>query len=245
MAAIAAGRTSPRVTGAVGPADGAMQPTMGLGLGEFMIQQLQAQQLQQQWPTDPHQAVNLQAPATSGDLAGSIAVAALAAVPSDMAVPDTSIPQQQPARAAQSSSPTPEDPSKKVQQALFKEAATGGFRKLLRSVSPKRMFGSRPSSASGQGSPQAQRHVATAATAAAGAVPRSGAVPAGALQWPPLAPGSVSSSPDTSPTRSGRSFTASVASKAAEELGMAAARQPQAAPGEFSPLKASIVAQVG
>jgi hypothetical protein len=139
-----------------------------------------------------------------------------------------------------------------MQQELFKEAAAGGFRKLLRSMSPKHMFG-RPSSASvkGTGTPEASsgrspgpagvsRGPNGASSAAGGA--------GGQLQWPLLTPAggseawSAASSPETSPTRSGRSFSASTAAKAAEELGLSAAKSLLAPPGQFSPLKASIVA---
>lgn len=102
--------------------------------------------------------------------------------------------------------PSPTDPCKKAQQALFKEAAAGGFTRLLRSMSPKRMFSPRPSSASG--SPSAGVPTAPLAPPAAAAANRASGAAAGALQWPPLAPaanlGTAASSPEaasSSPTR--------------------------------------------
>jgi hypothetical protein len=192
-----------------GVADGGLQQREaggGQGLGDFMIQQLQLQAQQEQ--------------RASGAAAVQGGVSSAAA--------DAQEQQQMGPGAA------PEDPAKRVQQQLFKEAAAGGFRKLLRSMSPKNVF--RPSSA-GKGS-----SLGTPATATR----TSGA--AGELQWPLLVPaaGSLASSPETvSPSRSGRSFTATAAARAAEELGSAAARRPLTPPGQFSPLKASIVAHTG
>lgn len=100
------------------------------------------------------------------------------------------------------SAPSPTDPVKKAQQALFKEAAAGGFTRILRSMSPKRMFSPRPSSASGAGAALA----AGAAAAEAPAASRKSGAVSGVLQWPSLAPAAGStaaSSPEgaSSPTR--------------------------------------------
>lgn len=192
------------------------QEAGGQGLGDFMIQQLQLQAHQQQCQS------------------GAVAVHGGASPVADAE-------EQQLGRGAAVAAP--EDPRKHAQQQLFKEAAVGGFRKLLRSMSPKHVF--RPSSAtrtlgkgsSGGGSPGAP------------AIPTrtSGAAAAGELQWQLLVPaaGSVASSPEAvSPNRSCRSFTANAAAKAAEELGSAAARRPLTPPGQFSPLKASIAAHI-
>lgn len=94
------------------------------------------------------------------------------------------------------------------QQDLFKEAAAGGFRGLLRSVSPKRLFASQ----------------------------QAGSAVAGSLQCSGGGHGSLHSSPECSPTRSGGSFTARAAAKAVQEL------RPLPPAGQFSPLKASILA---
>jgi hypothetical protein len=193
-----------------------MQQDAGLGLGDFMKQQLQGeQQEQQQWPRDPQPSLVTAADTGAGSSAHEV--------------------QQSEEGLGVAGSWQPEDHCKKVQQQLFKEAAAGGFRKLLRSISPKHMF--RPSSASARGS-------GGGAGPGAGANRISHVAAGGELQWPLLVPaaGSVASSPEASPTRSGRSFTATAAAKAAVELGAAAARRPLTPPGTFSPLKASIVA---
>lgn len=198
---------------------GMQQQEMGLGLGDFMIQQLQMEQQQQQWPRDPQQS------------GGERSTAPAAPAPGTADQGDSV------ADEAAAKSWSAEDSAKKVQQQLFKEAAAGGFRKLLRSMSPKHMW--RPSSASGKGA-GASGSPSRPSGAAAGGAP-------GELQWPLLVPaaGSIASSPETSPARSGRSFTATAAAKAAEELGAAAAKRPLTPPGQFSPLKASIVAHTG
>jgi hypothetical protein len=141
-----------------------MQQDTGMGLGEFMKHQLQAeQQAQQKWPRDPQpSAVTAAAPGAG-------------ACSSDYQV------QQSEEGSEMAGSGQPEDPCKKMQQQLFKEAAAGGFRKLLRSMSPKHMF--RPSSASAKGS------AGGAGSPGAGANRTSGAAAGGELQWPLLVPG--------------------------------------------------------
>lgn len=213
-AAVAQGGVGVGTQRGLAPGGLQQQEASGQGLGDFMIQQLQLQAQQQSGAFAVHGGPSPVVDAEEQQLGRGAAVAA------------------------------PEDACKRVQQQLFKEAAAGGFRKLLRSMSPKHVF--RPSSAtstlgkdsSGGGSPGAP----------ATATRTSGAAAVGELQWPLLVPaaGSVASSPEAvSPSRSGRSFTASAAAKAAEELGSAAARRPLTPPGQFSPLKASIVAHTG
>lgn len=195
----------------------------GVGLGDFMKHQLQVeQQTQQQWPRDPQHSAATAAAAAPGE-------------GTDGGAHAMDRVQQLEEGLEGGSEQAPEDSCKKMQQQLFKEAAAGGFRKLLRSMSPKHMF--RPSSASAKGS--------AGGAGSPGANRSSGAAAGGELQWPLLVPaaGSVASSPEaSSPTRSGKSFTATAAAKAAVELGAAAARRPLTPPGQFSPLKASIVA---
>lgn len=212
--AIAVAQSGMTVVTQRGPADGGLQQREaggGQGLGDFMNQQLQLQaQPQQQRP--------------SGAAVGQGGAGSAAADAGE---------QQQTGLGAAAAA-APEDPAKRVQQQLFKEAAAGGFGKLLRSMSPKNVF--RPSSA-GKGSSPGTPATATCTSGAAGE-----------LQWPLLVPaaGSLASSPEAgAPSRSGRSFTATAAARAAEELGSATARRPLTPPGQFSPLKASIVAHTG
>jgi hypothetical protein len=210
---------------------------MGVGLGDFMKQQLQVQQAPQQWSQEQQQGSN--GPAITPAAAHSSSAQAAA---NQMLLQEQELELQEGTQG-------PVDPKKKMQQELFKEAAAGGFRKLLRSMSPKHMFG-RPSSASvkGTGTPEVPSGRSPGGPAGGGAV-STGA--GGQLQWPLLTSSGASgawsgaSSPETSPTRSGRSFSASIAAKAAEELGLSAAKSPLAPPGQFSPLKASIVAHTG